>query len=80
MDIRVGDIVQRIEGGEHHGMKIGEFGTVEFINEDIIKLKEYPQATFHTPFYRVARRNEGETNVMNANEIAKQLERLLKQI
>ena len=37
MDIRVGDIVQRIEGGEHHGMKIGEFGTVESVNEDIIK-------------------------------------------
>lgn len=76
MDIRVGDIVQRIEGGEHHGMKIGEFGTVESVNEDIIKLKEYPQATFHTPFYRLARRNEGETNVMNASEIAKKLENL----
>ena len=76
MEICVGDIVRRVEGGEHHGMKVGDFGTVESVNEDIIKLKEYPQATFHTPFYRVAKRNEGETNVMNASEIAKKLENL----
>ena len=76
MEICVGDIVRRVEGGEHHGMKVGDFGTVKFIQDDVLELKEYENASFYTPFYRVARRNEGETNVMNANEIAKKLENL----
>ena len=76
MDIRVGDIVQRIEGGEHHGMKVGDFGTVKSIQDDVIEFKEYENASFYTPFYRLVRRNEGETNVMNASEIAKKLENL----
>ena len=76
MDIRVGDIVQRIEGGEHHGMKVGDFGTVKSIQDDVIEFKEYENASFYTPFYRLVRRNEGETNMMNASEIAKKLENL----
>ena len=44
MEICVGDIVRRVEGGEHHGMKVGDFGTVKFIQDDVLELKEYENA------------------------------------